>query len=1525
MVNRYKGSRSVAASDGVSASSKDSDQVYCVLLHVVEAINFVGRDATEREQIVMNAALNTVDFEVEGTQSTEKIIFNSNCIWECDMAGIKRIKTDHRPVKLTFYACRGGGPDRKTVGSLLLPIRGLPVLSTSGSQNSPHLKMLWHKLICISSEFRSQKPEVLLMLAIIKKSILHTKDFDHLMQFTEVKSPPTPPMQSPGHSITASMLQSQANVYVQSLVQLGLLQVGNDPLVDCDIIEVVLQLKQLKNVSRLVKSVNQGRDPGSVILVFDFVGNVTNIELKLNESDSYILNDVLGLRFKTSLRSMRLYFQRIFYLPINMYMNGTAIANYRMDFTNLLPPDNYFSDKQKYTYNGSFSFNRFGRTDSGREPKPPLMEYTFSVDVKTIFSRQGQEEPEPTPSVASGVIREPKDRKNTAETSLSLKTASVDSLNVGAELSASEGSYKSSPPEDMHDSDGPADLPKTQIRRKKSTRFNSKDANLESEDEQYLGQRFSASVVREGLNLNENEEATVLKSKENEHLSDESNAESTSIKFSKVVEEEINDQRRPTMKSTAEESPLPSKPKITSHGSKGSIRESSQFKMKPPTNPSPIVEEMDSENFEELSSLDLFELEEKRQAKEAELESLRRQMKKAGQAESLQMSMDRKIKKTKKVDIEVEGSESNLNITDEVIPKPLSKLFSKDKVNKTKLKTEPKPELHKVPLTQENLSKLRNHNILEDSFERSEENLSYGYDLPEKPNSARDKLRKNSKAPRTVKAIDCMDTDLETDISVLNVRSKGKTKSQLMPPEELEDFEETSTSTQGTRRPKTSRGDLNLRARWVEVNKAQTHALGETEKFLQETCRAELDEVLYEDQLALGLAKPPKAKKKLGKAKVKSIDCESSYVEEITYSERDLVDNPNHQVELEGSEDYISLSEGNSISAENISSETEHRDLRVTFAQSKVMKKKLRVSSGKDHLEQMDFRTSEEYISMSESNIRTAAKRDRVGTRMRALVEEDQENQVDFRTSIECIPQSEGRRTDRVNKKKKTTLDVASTSSQEFISMSESNVNTAEMMNPYIEQRDVRIIEKNKRKKTLIHEDPVNDYETLEEESVKPVKKKIIRKKSSVILDNEDHVVHDYETLEEESVKPVKKKVIKKKSSVILEDKDPMLYDYETLEEESVKPVKKKIIRKKSSVILEDKDPVLYDYETLEEESVKPVKKKIIRKKSSVISESIEQTAINNPTLEVVHTQPKKIVRKKAKTACDIQFVEECPRTKKVLSSRKELKNLTTSEDDFSVQQPLKAIDAIGQRVKSWRRQQIYIFEQELARKELHYKKQLEEMEHQETRVHQLNKEEANLDVTFISNRTNVPSVDYEAKFKELEEHIALLKTEMEAQVRLFENRSGELRQENLQLYTERTELKVRIAAMEQQIGDLKAQGSDDGDLKEVLGELRTQSFRYNKLASEKELYRKRWRRSLKRVHALKLAMYERNLERVHSSIKIEPIDLRKVLTKDAMEFEREYGQFRKHCVSSKYPFSSLSGSGDFSPPNKKPVPTNEF
>ncbi|XP_016980522.2 kinectin isoform X1 [Drosophila rhopaloa] len=1378
MVKRYKASRSLTASDGGSGngSYKDSDQVYCVLLHVVEAINFVSRDGSEREQIVMNAALNTVDFEVEGTQSAETIIFNSNCIWECDLAGIKRIKTDHRPVKITFSGCRGGGAERKSIGSLLLPVRGLPVLSTTGSHNGAHLKMFWHKLICISSEFRSHKPEVLLMLAIIKKSILHTKDFDHIMQFTEQKTPPTPPMQSPGHSITASMLQSQANVYVQSLVQLGLLQVGNDPLIDCDIIEVVLQLKQLKNVNRLVKSLSQGKGPGSVILVFDFVGNVTNIELKLNESDSYILNDVLGLRFKTSLRSMRLYFQRIFYLPINMYMNGSAIATYRMDFSNLLPPDNFFSDNRKYTYNGSFSFNRFGRTDSAREPKPPLMEYSFSVDVRTILSRQGQEEAESTPSIASGVIRElPKDRQDPEVISLSHDTASVASLNVGAELSVSEGSCgTASLKEGGLDSDASADLQRAQNRRKKFTRLQGEEHKRDSEDEQFLDKTFSALVVREDLN-GSLEKPAVRKFKKMVNQSDEFETEHADLYASRKFEKEATSQGKNKFESTKKEL----------------LRESSKLKIKKPKNHIQPMEENDYDNIGELTSLELFEQEEKRQAKEAELQSIRRRK----IEESSSMPKESKVRKTKKLDSEVLQNESNLNIIGEAIPESSKQTISKPKI-KQNVKKVSKTEFNEVSLTHENQSNLGNQfgyekqseskGFVNDSYEQIDEDLGYGHVFPKKP-----------KAPKIIKP-----QEIGTE----------KTKSKLLLSEELEDFEEISTSSQQTRSLKTSRGDLGLRARWVEVNKKQTQVLGETEQFLQETCRAELDEILYEDQLALGQDKPSKPKKKLGKStkdKVKSIQYENSSLEEITIcqSQGDLGKNKKramsgndqlHQMKIGSSEEYISLSESNLRSAEMIYSEAAHRDVRVTFTHSKEgsVKKKMRSPSDDDHVNQLSLQKSEKYTP-SEANLK----------------------------STEMIYTGTDQRDAQVKTKKRATsseeqlIQVELTSSQEFISISEGNVMSTELINQNSQPRDVRVLKKKKLKKTFIKEDP--QIETQEEELVKPVKKKVIRKKS-IIFDNIEH---------SENVNPP----------------------------EEVVDVKRKIV---------------------------------VIKKSNPVDE--------NPLIKE-HTKAQKVV--------SLNY-------EKKNNSGRQIKDLNTSEEFDDTDQLTNISDSVGQRIKSWRSQQMELFEQELAIKELNYKNQLEEMINQESNKHKLIKEHPNLDETFISKQTNLLGVDYEAKFEELKEHIALLKSEMEDQVRLFEDRSVELRQENLQLSTEKTELKVRLAAMEQQIEDLKDRGSDEGDLKQVLGELRSQNSRYNILALEKERYKKRWRRSAQRVHALKLAMYERNVEREHN-IKVDPIDLRQILTKDAMEFEREYGQFRQSGLSPKFPLDSLSGSGDFSHPNK--------
>ncbi|KAH8283789.1 hypothetical protein KR054_001380, partial [Drosophila jambulina] len=1312
---RSKTTRSLAVSENGSEGgiSKESDQVYCVVLHVAEAINFVGREASEqRDQIVMNAALNTVDFDVEGSHAAanESIVFNSNCIWECDLAGIKRIKTDHRPVKLTFFACRGsGGVERKTIGSLLLPLRGLPVLSTTGSQNGPQLKMIWHKLICISSEFRSQKPEVLLVLAIIKKSILHTKDFDHLMQFPDQNAPPTMPLKSPGHSVTASMLQSQANIYVQSLLQLGLLQVGNDPLIDCDIIEVVLQLKQLRKVNRLVKWLNHGKEPSSVVVMFDFVGNVTNIELKLNDSDSYAVNDVLGLRFKTSLRSMRLYFQRIFYLPFNMYMNGTAIANYRMDFNNLLPPDSHFNDQLEYSSNGSFLFNRIGRQDSARDPKPPLMEYTFTVEIKNKHSPQDKIEAEPAPTTASGVIRElPTNRQEAEAISLSHgpHDYSVGSLNVGAELSVSGDSRGSlSIQEDEYD----FDLSRTQHKRRKFTRLTGEELNLESEDEPSLEKKLSK------LEHEELKEDTAARESKNNCR------DQKYVRSSSEDNLETRVPRSSKLQSASEESLLHKKHKVKAKVSKEFIGESSQefeletkrlaeenrlesakkTRIKSGQNPKHAnyqVEEHEFDNFSESTSLQQFELEEKRLAEEERLESAKRNRIKSArsskvekhEATSLQQfeeeekglaeedklvssrkqrinfasndplpaPTNQKVRKSKRVSkdarvMDPELNEAFIGSSSECIPETKVRKKIVKKVVKTKLKEE-------IGLPQDSSVKLRKPepaeitDIREETFDIPEDSMDNDTSVPEQLPSAREKLSKKAKTLKIVKKQASVE-------SVENVQSKRKVKSKTLLPEDLSDTSLITRDSLGI--AKTSKTDLALRARWVEVNKVQSAALAETELFLEETCQTELHEILFEDQLALGLAKPRSPKNNL------DTDIETEVMRQS------------------------------------------HID--------RERKKKL-----------AEFKSSEEYFS---------------------------------------FPQSPAK--------------------------------SQEVIDPEIKQLPVRVLKKKKAKQTIVEGEPsVAHNESVGEQVVKPNKRKVIRKKSSVVVKNKEH------------------------------------------------------------------------------------------------SENVESQE------ELLTVQTKKII-KRSKPVAEKPLEDDVKVTKKV-SARSSAKFPRGSQslDDFDMDHSADT-ETVGQRLRSWRRQQIERFEEELARKEEHYKAQLEEMEYQELRILQQNQEDPAEDESQPDY-----SVDYQAKFNELEQHISQLKAEMEQQVLLFESRSLELREENLQLANEKAELKTRIANMEEQITQLRTQGSDEADLKEVIGELKSQNSRYLNVARQKDKYKKQWRRCARRVHILKLAMYEKSAE---SHMEASTINLREVLTKDALAFEQEYGPFRRSETSDNTSFTSLSGCGD--------------
>ncbi|XP_017874809.1 PREDICTED: zinc finger protein 197-like isoform X2 [Drosophila arizonae] len=168
-----------------------------------------------------------------------------------------------------------------------------------------------------------------------------------------------------------------------------------------------------------------------------------------------------------------------------------------------------------------------------------------------------------------------------------------------------------------------------------------------------------------------------------------------------------------------------------------------------------------------------------------------------------------------------------------------------------------------------------------------------------------------------------------------------------------------------------------------------------------------------------------------------------------------------------------------------------------------------------------------------------------------------------------------------------------------------------------------------------------------------------------------------------------------------------------------------------------------------------------------------------------------------------------------------------------------------------------------------------------------------------IPNMTNI-SADYESKFVELEQHIG----ELEQHLRKFESRTQDMQEMNSKLENEKTQLKQRINKMELQIEQLRQQGTSGNKLQEVLSEMRLQNVRYMDMCKAKDRYKKQWRRSAKRVHALKLAMYEKRMESEKTMPQM--LNLKSILTKDADEFEREFGCFRRSTTAL-----SFSGSGD--------------
>ncbi|XP_030572265.1 uncharacterized protein LOC115770946 isoform X2 [Drosophila novamexicana] len=1458
MVKSNKLPRPLPATDrssvSVSGSANYMEHTYCVVLHVVEAINFYGREIREgeREQIIMSAALNTVDFEVEGTPSVnaETIIFNSNCIWECDMAGIKRIKTDHRPVKVTFFACSNS--ERKTIGSLLLPVRGLPVLGTGGNNSPLQLKMFWHKLMCISNEFRSHKPEVLLMLAIIKKSLLHTKDFKHLTAFnSSEKESRTPPLQSPGHSITANMLQSQANVYVQSLVQLGLLQVGNDPLVDCDIIEVVLQFKQLKNLNKFVKSLYQEKDAvETVLLMFDFVGNVTNIELKLNNTDAYTLNDVLGLRFKSSLRSIRLYFQRIFYLPINMYINGTSIANYRMDFGKLLPPDNFFANKRKYVQSGSFAFERFGRMGSARELKP-IMDYTFTVDIQEVYWRQQEKEPEPQlkqqqlheeqldlQSVGSkAVIREvPKDRAHDSVVDWNPKSekqstsanCSLDSLNVGAELSASDerDTASESPLSDAPDSDTLATVHTSQTRRRKFTRLLVN--NPEHEEEEGKDHQYTSKVVTRKLSTRFELEDEQQPEDDLMDLPDDIGSDSELYAcYSKASLTKVED-CLPVRSEKARE-----------------------FRIHNPSNSADLcLEEQQSKTIISEKNRNPKEIDSQRSFQEPIQPMDIRTTRFLQEEMQLRQNMAERVGR-KPIIGDVDQPDVNDRIIDdswvelEQENNKCSPQTTKEGRPRRTVKSKPVKD-DKVPLETKTTQSIRKSRLRAVSAEANEMETS-----------CPDATLINLKEDRIKTTIKKLSADGHTGLQPKVIRKK-KIVSKT---EEFELLENNELSNTNPRKP----------AKPANENKYMVS---------QGSLDAVEPDIDNASQKMKRVSRDGLGKKPIKKLVAQSLD----------------MDTPTETDELE--EFLQKQSARKNKSKQSIQAQIKTYETVLIKKTSKTKK---------SPMSKTDLSLSARWVEVSKEQTK-------------ALEETEQ--------YIEATCKAE--------------LDETSFEEQHSEGHKKSTTKNLERLSRTLHKKNTEYSDVNECSEM----DPSIESSIIEEPFKQPkLERKVLKKKGSADL-RKDQDLMDAQMqseMETSANNSTIEEPLKQKTSVEQEKNQSrpntsrlqklVLQGTENMasEMESVEPEKANLIRKhdrKSKRVV--KQTSLQKYLDAEEASLvglpqgtgdkveQPIKKRTIK------ATPIAPAEVESSELEPIErNKPIKQRTTKASAASSLEhdLINKLCDVKKTFGSQLEADakvsrlevtvhmydqtkiaaveaakasatcvNQSVNTDITNMDESIKQILAAGKQLQD-----------EMQRKALEYMDNLGQRRSDPDVSQQPVDNQAHNSLNEESNGCT----KYESKFYELKQHILVL----EQHLRKFESRTQEMQQMNFSLAQEKIKLKERIALMEQQIAQLCQQGASGNELQQVLSEMRIQNVRYMDMSKAKDRYKKQWRRSAKRVHALKLAMYEKRVEH-EKNMPANVLNLKNILTQDAEEFEREYGRFRRSGTAL-----SFSASGDSSEP----------
>lgn len=157
-----------------------------------------------------------------------------------------RMKMENYPIKIEVFAIKSEDDplERQLIGHLICPVRNIPFLPPTKALT---YKSKWYKLIGLATEWRPQKPEIMLSLMITDREFFE-RTRTALMAPSQSNDSVFVVDENPDFDI----LTSQQGIFIRLLKEEGLLQVGNID-TDCDVFLAKILFKCVKNVENVRK------------------------------------------------------------------------------------------------------------------------------------------------------------------------------------------------------------------------------------------------------------------------------------------------------------------------------------------------------------------------------------------------------------------------------------------------------------------------------------------------------------------------------------------------------------------------------------------------------------------------------------------------------------------------------------------------------------------------------------------------------------------------------------------------------------------------------------------------------------------------------------------------------------------------------------------------------------------------------------------------------------------------------------------------------------------------------------------------------------------------------------------------------------------------------------------------------------------------------------------------------------------------------------------------------------------------